>query len=71
MINNKSDKPEKFIPQDSEQKNIRHPQDDEEAVLKPKDKKYKSKNADFKNPAETKEQSEQPVTPIKKAPKDV
>ncbi|WP_374163239.1 hypothetical protein [Arcticibacter sp. MXS-1] len=70
-INNQSDKPEKLYPQDSERKDIRHPEDDEEAVLKPEDQDYTEEDAQFKEPAKTKEESEQPVTPIKTPPKDV
>lgn len=71
MINNQSNEPEDLEPKDSERKHIKHPENDEEAVLKPGDKKYKKKDPDFKSPAKTKEESEQPVHPIKKAPKDV
>ena len=71
MINNKSDKPEKFEPQDSKQKEIKHPKDDNEAVVKPEDENYNEEDADFKNVAKKKENSEQPVNPIKNAPKDV
>ncbi|MEO8795297.1 MAG: hypothetical protein ABI390_07495 [Daejeonella sp.] len=67
-MNNKSDKPEKLEPQDSEQKNIKHPQDDTEAVVKTEDKVYKKEEADFKEPAKKRENSEQPVHPDKNAP---
>ena len=71
MINNKSDKPEKFEPQDSKQKEIHHPEDDQEAVLKPRDKDYNKEEANFAPPAKTKEEGEQPIHPVKKAPKDI
>ena len=70
-INNQSDKPEKLEPQDSERKHIRHPEDDEEAVLKPEDLEYKEEEANFGSIAKRKEESEQPVTPVKNPPKDV
>ena len=70
-INNQSDKPEKFEPQDSERKDIKHPQDDSEAVLKPEDLDYTEEEANFRSPAKTKEESEQPVNPVKTPPKDV
>ncbi|WP_207532581.1 hypothetical protein [Desertivirga arenae] len=72
MINNQSDKPEKFEPKDSVRKEIKHPQDDEEAVLKPEDLDYNKEEANFQPPpAESKETSEQPVQPVKDAPKDI
>lgn len=70
-INNQSDKPEKLVPQDSEQKHIHHPEDDEDALLKPEDRDYTEEEANFRDPAKTKEESEQPVTPLKDPPKDV
>ena len=70
-MNNSSDKPEKFEPKDSKQKNIKHPQSDSEAVLKPEDQVYRKENPEFKNPAKTKEESEQPVHSVKDAPKDM
>ncbi|MGX5688022.1 hypothetical protein [Arcticibacter tournemirensis] len=70
-INNQSDKPEKLYPKDSERKHIRHPEDDEEAVLKPEDRDYNEEEANFRSPAKTKEESEQPVNPVKTPPKDV
>jgi hypothetical protein len=60
MSNNQSDKPEKLEPQDSKDKQIRHPKDDNEAVVKPEDKIYNGNDADFKNVAKKKELSEQP-----------
>jgi len=71
MINNQSDKSEKFEPKDSKQKEIKHPQNDEEAVLKQEDKQYDKEEGDFGNIAKYKEEREQPVLPVKKAPKDV
>jgi len=41
----------------------------DKAVKKPEDKDYQKEEADFKNPAKKREQEEQPVHPIKKAPK--
>ena len=70
MINNQSDKPEKFEPKDSKRKNIKHPQDDEEAVVKPEDRQYKKEDEDFGDIAKYKEQGEQPVLPVKDAPKE-
>lgn len=40
------------------------------AVIKPEDKDYNREEAPFKNPAKKREESEQPVHPIKKAPKE-
>lgn len=71
MINNQSDKPEKLEPKDSKRKHIKHPQDDEQVVVKPEDRGYKEQDEDFGNIAEQKEQSEQPVSPNKEKPKDV
>ncbi len=70
MINNQSNKPENREPADSEQKNIKHPENDEEAVLKPEDKKYKKEEANFDNPARQREEDEQPVHPVKKEPEE-
>lgn len=70
MINNQSDKPEKLEPKDSRRKKIKHPQDDDEAVVKPEDKTYSKEDVDFGNIARYKEQIEQPVLPIKEAPKE-
>lgn len=70
-INNQSDKPEKFEPKDSERKDIRHPQDDEEAVLKPEDQDYTEEEPEFRDPAKSKEEDEQPVNPVKTPPKDI
>lgn len=38
------------------------------AVKKPEDKGYNKEEANFKNPARKREEGEQPVHPIKKAP---
>ena len=62
-INNQSDKPEKFEPKDSKRKDIKHPQDDEEAVVKPEDKTYTKEEADYGNITAKKMKSEQPVNP--------
>ena len=42
----------------------------DKVVKKPEDKDYNEENAHFKNPAKQREQGEQPVHPIKKAPKE-
>jgi hypothetical protein len=70
IMNNQSKKPEKLEPQDSEQKNIKHPRNDDKAVVKPEDKVYKKDNPHFADPAKRREQNEQPVNPIKEAPKE-
>lgn len=41
----------------------------DKAVKKPEDKDYQRENADFKDPAKQRERGEQPVDPVKKAPK--
>ena len=69
-MNNQSKKPEKLKPQDSDQKKIKHPGNDNEAVVKPEDKVYTKEDAEFKNPSKQREQSEQPVHPIKKEPEN-
>jgi hypothetical protein len=69
-MNNQSKKPEKLEPQDSDQKKIKHPQNDEEAVIKPEDTAYNKQEADFINPAKQRENGEQPVYPLKKEPKE-
>lgn len=69
-MNNQSKKTEKLEPQDSEQKNIQHPGNDEEAVVKPEDKVYHRKDAAFPDPAKKREQNEQPVHPVKNAPEE-
>ena len=68
LINNQSDKPEKFEPQDSERKDIKHPQDDEEAVVRPEDKEYQEEEADFENIEKNKIENEQPVNSVNEAP---
>ncbi|TCC92724.1 hypothetical protein FBD94_23440 [Pedobacter hiemivivus] len=40
------------------------------AVKKPEDKDYNKEEANFKNPAKKREESEQPIHPVKKAPKE-
>jgi len=42
----------------------------DKAVKQPEDKDYNAEEANFKNPAKQREQSEQPVNPIKTPPKD-
>ena len=69
-MNNESKKPEKLEPQDSEQKNIAHPKDDDKAVVKPEDKVYTKDNPSFDDPAMRREQNEQPVNPVKNPPKE-
>ena len=69
-MNNQSKKPEKLRPQDSERKDILHPKDDNKTVVKSEDKQYNEDEAEFKNVAKSRENSEQPVNPIKQAPKD-
>ena len=69
-INNQSDKSEKREPQDSEQKQIDHPQNDGETVVKPEDQKYLKVDAEFENPALERERGEQPVESVKKEPKE-
>ena len=70
-LNNQSDKAEQRFPQDSKRKEIEHPDDDTEAVVKPEDQAYVGEDADFKKVAQRREESEQPVHPIKTPPKDV
>ena len=41
----------------------------DKAVKKPEDKDYTEDEPEFKNPAKQREREEQPVDPIKKAPK--
>lgn len=65
MSKNQSHKPEDFDPKDSRRKDIKHPQDDENAVVKSKDKVYRKQEEDFGNIAKRKEQGEQPVLPGK------
>ncbi len=67
-MNNQSQKPEQLRPQDSKQKEIKNPKDDNEAVVKPEDRTYKKDEAQFANPAERRENGEQPVHPVKKPP---
>ena len=71
MINNQSDKPEKLKPQDSERKEIKHPQDDNEAVVKPEDLDYQQEEADFGNIEKRKAENEQPINPVSEEPKKI
>lgn len=69
-MNHQSEKPEKLKPQDSQQKEVKHPNDDNESVVKPEDRVYTKDEADFTNPAKRRENGEQPVHPVKTEPKD-
>lgn len=69
-MNNQSKKAEKLAPQDSERKPVKHPENDNEAVIKPEDMEYHKDDVDFKNIAKRKEEQEQPVTPIKEPPRE-
>jgi len=69
-MKNQSNKAEKLAPQDSERKDIKHPENDNEAVVNPEDLQYHKEEADFKDIATRKEQQEQPVTPLKEPPKE-
>lgn len=42
----------------------------DKVVKKPEDEDYQKEEADFKNPAKQREEGEQPVHPVKKAPKE-
>jgi hypothetical protein len=69
-MNNESEKPERLKPQDSKQKEVKNPKDDNEAVVKPEDRIYTKNNAHFANPAKRRETDEQPVHPVRTPPKD-
>lgn len=69
-MKNQSNKSEKLAPQDSERKEIKHPENDNEAVVNEEDLQYRKEEADFKDIATRKEQQEQPVTPLKEPPKE-
>jgi hypothetical protein len=69
-MKNQSNKSEKLAPQDSERKDIKHPENDNEAVVNQEDLQYRKEQADFKDIATRKEQQEQPVTPLKEPPKE-
>ncbi len=69
-MNNQSEKPEQLKPQDSKQKEVKTPKDDNEAVVKPEDKTYTKEDAQFVNPAKRRENDEQPVHPVKDEPRD-
>ncbi|HEY1010105.1 MAG: hypothetical protein ACO1NS_13675 [Daejeonella sp.] len=69
-MNNQSEKPEHLKPQDSKQKKVKSPEDDNESVVKPEDRTYRKDDAEFVNPAKQRENSEQPVHPVKDKPKD-
>ncbi len=70
FMKNQSKKAEKLAPQDSERKEIHHPENDNEAVIHPEDLRYHKENADFKDIARRKEEQEQPVLPVKDPPKE-
>ncbi len=42
----------------------------DKVVKKPEDKDYNQEEAHFKNPAKKREEGEQPVHPVKKAPEE-
>lgn len=69
-MNNQSKKAEKLEPQDSERKPVKHPENDNEAVVHPEDLEYHQEEADFGDVAKRKEQGEQPVDPVKEPPKE-
>lgn len=68
-MNNQSKKKEKLVPQDSEEKDIRPSKNDDKAVVHSEDLEYTKDKPEYKDPAKTKERSEQPVNPIKNPPK--
>jgi hypothetical protein len=70
MINNQSEQPEELLPKDSKEKKIQHKKNDEEAVVKAEDLAYNQEDANFGNIASKKESGEQPVLPVKNAPKE-
>ena len=69
-MNNQSEKPEKLLPQDSEQKKVEHAKDDNKAVVKREDRIYTKEEANLPDPAKRRETDEQPVNPVKTPPKD-
>lgn len=70
QMKNQRKKAEKLSPQDSERKDIHHPENDNEAVVDPADLRYRKVDADFPDIAARKEQQEQPVLPVKDPPKE-
>jgi len=58
-----SDKTENLVPGDSEQKEIRHTEDDQGAIVKDADKIYHKIDADFKDAAKKREEGEQVIRP--------
>lgn len=58
-----SDKTENLVPGDSEQKEIRHTEDDQGAIVKDTDKIYQKIDADFKDAAKKREEGEQVIRP--------
>lgn len=69
-MKNQSKNAEKLTPQDSERKDIKHPENDNEAVINTEDLQYRKEEADFKDIASRKEEHEQPILPIKEPPND-
>lgn len=69
-MNNKKIHTDNMLPKDSDHQPSKKkaPEDEKKAVVKPKDKVYREKEASIKNPAKTREQSEQPVHPVKRPP---
>ena len=63
----KSDKPSSNYQEEVPKDKV--PEGDK-AVKKPEDKDYQQEEAHFNNPAQQREESEQPVHPVKKAPKE-
>jgi len=68
-INNQSSKPEKFEPKDSKRKDIKHPQDDGEAVIQPEKQIYKKDEPEFRDPQKRKVEREQPINSADEKPK--
>lgn len=65
-MNNQSKKPENLEPQDSTRKDISHPENDSNAVINHEDEVYKKDEAEFRDPAKVKEDSEQPINSVNK-----
>ena len=58
-----SDKTENLVPGDSEQKEIKHSEDDRGAIVKDTGKIYQKIDADFKDAAKKREEGEQVIRP--------
>lgn len=69
-MKNQSKKAEKLEPKDSERKPVKHPENDNEAVVNSEDLEYHQKEADFGDIAMRKERGEQPVDPVKEPPQE-